>query len=693
MTNGTAGPDTMIGTSDADILDGLGGDDRIDAGTIATETTAGTYDFVYGGLGTDTFVVSAAGDTQGLTLQVNGPTRWVLTSVSGDYRVDAFDVERVDFTGGSGADYINTGARGGKVDGGGGNDHWLADLSALSANITFTTGLTGSIAAAGLTSISGIEKTWLTTGSGHDSLTGGSFADSLVAGDGDDVLNGGARSGEAGSDFIDTGSGGVIVNGGGGFDTWKANLGALSADIRFEQGTTSSIGAAGLLSIANVEKIGLTTGSGKDTLTGGAFADSLVGGAGNDQLNARARVLEANPSLYDTLDGGAGVDTFTVECVELSTTVSLIVAGSPNWYVTSASNAYSLFAYNMEKVKFRSGSGDDYIDTAAGGVIVDGGSGVDHWLANYGSLAAKIVFELGVTTSIAPAGLISIDEVEKISLGTGSGKDKVTGGDYADMISTWDGNDLINAGRRSAETGGAYDTVYGGEGVDTLSVDATAETGAVNVGWSGSAFFITSTSNNIKVDAFSVERVRLFGGQGNDAAAGGDQWDTFTGGGGNDTLSGAGGADALEGDNGNDSLFGGAGSDFLGGGGGDDVLMGGDQADYLFGGGGRDTMTGGLASDTFAFRLLSDSGKNTPDLITDLGNSDTIDLSMIDANSNSGGDQAFTIVAAFSGVAGEAALVFSGGSTTLSLDVNGDAKADSVIAIAGDHDTHGAFVL
>ncbi len=211
--------------------------------------------------------------------------------------------------------------------------------------------------------------------------------------------------------------------------------------------------------------------------------------------------------------------------------------------------------------------------------------------------------------------------------------------------------------------------------------------------WSGSSFYVTSVSNYIQVDAFSVERVRLFGGQGNDAAAGGDQSDAFNGGGGNDTLSGAGGADGLNGEDGADSLFGGTGADLIAGGGGDDVMMGGDQGDRLTGNAGRDTLTGGLAADTFVFRLLSDSAKNTPDLITDLANSDVIDLSMIDANSTVGGDQAFVIVGAFTGAAGQAVLAFAAGTTTLSLDVDGDSKADSVIAMTGDHDTHGAFVL
>ncbi|MDP2258807.1 MAG: hypothetical protein Q8J89_03720, partial [Caulobacter sp.] len=64
---------------------------------------------------------------------------------------------------------------------------------------------------------------------------------------------------------------------------------------------------------------------------------------------------------------------------------------------------------------------------------------------------------------------------------------------------------------------------------------------------------------------------------------------------------------------------------------------------------------------------------------------DVIDLSGIDANSLLGGDQAFSFVSKFTKVAGQAVVTFAGGVTTVSLDIDGDGKADHRIAITGDH--------
>jgi serralysin len=92
---------------------------------------------------------------------------------------------------------------------------------------------------------------------------------------------------------------------------------------------------------------------------------------------------------------------------------------------------------------------------------------------------------------------------------------------------------------------------------------------------------------------------------------------------------------------------------------------------------------------------LSDSGSGTRDRIFDFngGAGDRIDLSRIDANASSDGDQAFVIVSTFSGVAGQALVAFANGRTTVSLDVNGDSQADFVLDIDGDATAAGNFIL
>ena len=83
---------------------------------------------------------------------------------------------------------------------------------------------------------------------------------------------------------------------------------------------------------------------------------------------------------------------------------------------------------------------------------------------------------------------------------------------------------------------------------------------------------------------------------------------------------------------------------------------------------------------------MGDSNKGGRDLITDLAAVDTLDLSAIDADTLTAGDQAFVRVGAFSGVAGQYSLTFDAvsGQSLLQADINGDSKADLIIAFTGD---------
>lgn len=117
---------------------------------------------------------------------------------------------------------------------------------------------------------------------------------------------------------------------------------------------------------------------------------------------------------------------------------------------------------------------------------------------------------------------------------------------------------------------------------------------------------------------------------------------------------------------------------------GKNVLNGGQGHDTLQGGGGIDQLIGGGGSDLFVFDAVSDSdlGKKH-DVITDFGSDDFIDLSGIDANSSTAGDDAFSYIGTsdFSKVAGQ--LHFDPVTGNLSGDVNGDGQADFEINLAG----------
>src|SRR6185295_34170 len=115
---------------------------------------------------------------------------------------------------------------------------------------------------------------------------------------------------------------------------------------------------------------------------------------------------------------------------------------------------------------------------------------------------------------------------------------------------------------------------------------------------------------------------------------------------------------AVGGWGGNDTIKGLTGNDELHGGNGNDTLKAGAGADNLSGHKGVDTLTGGDGDDFFTFNEVADSRKGSVDTITDLSDSDKIDLREIDADTSDGTDDAFHLVGAFSGTAGELIVVF-----------------------------------
>jgi len=149
----------------------------------------------------------------------------------------------------------------------------------------------------------------------------------------------------------------------------------------------------------------------------------------------------------------------------------------------------------------------------------------------------------------------------------------------------------------------------------------------------------------------------------------------------------------IHGGDGDDRVLGWKGKDLITGDAGNDRLHGGKGADILIGGAGNDKLKGGKGADTFLFESL-DIGK---DKILDFGRGkDVIDLSGIDADVGTLGDDAFTFIghAKFSGEAGELRYGIRPDEVRIRGDVDGDGKADFVIRVADVHQLHAHdFVL
>ena len=109
--------------------------------------------------------------------------------------------------------------------------------------------------------------------------------------------------------------------------------------------------------------------------------------------------------------------------------------------------------------------------------------------------------------------------------------------------------------------------------------------------------------------------------------------------------------------------------------------------DLLNGGAGADTFIGGAGADTFEFTAFGDIPSGAlHDTIVDFHHlEDVINLSALDADSKTDGNQAFTFIgnAAFTGHAGELNFVANGTGPTVMGDTNGDARADFSVELIG----------
>jgi Ca2+-binding RTX toxin-like protein len=249
-----------------------------------------------------------------------------------------------------------------------------------------------------------------------------------------------------------------------------------------------------------------------------------------------------------------------------------------------------------------------------------------------------------------------------------AGNDTIYATKFADILGAAGGDDTIYAGAGN-------DKVVGGLGNDLLQGEAGSD-----------ALF--GGSGNDKI--FGGDGAdALFGDSGNDMLEGGAGNDKFSGGAGADKIYGGDGDDILKGDDGDDQLFGRLGNDRLDGGAGNDTLNGDSGDDALSGGVGSDKLSGGAGADIFVFTSASDStvAATGRDMILDFkpADGDRINLKAIDANDALVGDQAFKFIGAatFHKTAGELRYVIASGDTFVQGDINGDGKADFMIAIDG----------
>lgn len=693
---GGAGDDTLRGGTGDDYLDGQSGRDALYGGAGDDTLFSGDADALLdGGAGNDLLVLDRGGATGPVLLRLSDQLveGGAVTLLSG--------IERVQASGGSGADTLEGAAgddllRGGAgndrlvggagrnqlygevgddtlvstdwdslLDGGAGNDLAVLDRGFASRGLVLAGGLFGDGIAT--TSLVGIERLSVIGGGGDDRLAGMAGADTLRGGAGRDYLDGlsGADElyGEAGDDTLVAAPGAAVLDGGAGQDRLVLDRSGLTGAIvlllaeRLTLGgvtttlagleqlvATGGTGDDQLVGLAGDDTLqggdgrdtleggggddlllggagddSLAGGDGRDTLDGGDGADLLLGGAGDDSLaggagDDRLDGGDGNDSLMagagqDTLQGGAGADT-----LDGGDGADQLQGGDGEDLLVGGAGANRLFGE----------AGNDTVVASSWDTGLDGGAGSDLAVLEFGFATRPLTFTPGSLTdgvgTVAPSGF------EVFAVTAGSGNDRLTGGSLADTLVGGAGDDTLDGGPGA-------DLLVGGPGNDLFRVDH-ADDQVVEAPGQGADTVIATVSHalapEVEVlvldpaagDAFGVGNGLanlLRGNAGANLLFGGAGADTLEGLGGADVLSGGAGADSLSGGAGADTLFGGADGDTLDGGDDADLLSGQEGADLLIGGGGADTLLGGPGQDT----LRGDSGLGEADLLDGGAGDDT----------------------------------------------------------------------
>ena len=234
---------------------------------------------------------------------------------------------------------------------------------------------------------------------GHDSITGGTLADSVSGGDGNDLILGGngndTLAGDGNKDTLNGGAGNDALNGGSSADTLIGGLGndtlngGASNDladfssaggavtVNLALGTATGEGSDSLIAVEHVTGSGfsdsITGNSANNTLVGGGGADTILGGDGNDVVTGSSGTDQlSGGGGHDTLkwdnadffDGGIGFDTLDAI---LSTADTIDLRGAN-------------FA-NLERI--RTGSGKDIVTLSLDDVL--SGTADNQFVADLGS--------------------------------------------------------------------------------------------------------------------------------------------------------------------------------------------------------------------------------------------------------------------------------------------------------------------
>jgi Ca2+-binding RTX toxin-like protein len=492
---------------------------------------------------------------------------------------------------------------------------------------------------------SGANQLW--GGLGDDSLDGGGGNDLFFAGAGDDVMTGGTGN----DSYQVDDSGDVVVEAaGGGTDIVYLSLAAYILPTWVENADLGYAGGARTLA-ANASN-NLIIVSADSALT-------ISAGGGTDTVDYSR---EGEALLIDLLTGevdGAAAD-------DLLTGVENLTGGEDDDELRGTAGANILDGYwGADTLAGRGGNDIYHVDDPDDLVVEAEEEGTDEvrleWMDEY-----VLPDHVEKLKNLSSDPFLGTGNALNNDMTGGGDEDILHGGDGQDSLSGGSGDDFLHgeAGHDTLSGGTGEDWMAGGDGNDAYVADCEEDAivelaggGVDQVFASSSAYTLPDEVENLNYNSYGA-----FHGTGNALA---------------NIIYGGSAADTLEGL---------AGDDELRGGGGADSLAGADGADLLVGGAGADLLEGGAGADTFRVGAYeSGTGASADSILDFVSGADLIDLSSIDADSGTAGDQAFAFIgaAAFSGTAGELRYGFDGTDTWLQADTNGDSAADFEIMLTG----------
>jgi Ca2+-binding RTX toxin-like protein len=452
-------------------------------------------------------------------------------------------------------------------------------------------------------------------GAGDDVLTGGTWLDVMQGAGGDDKIDvtrdlAATVGGGDGDDTILVGaslSTDWAIDGGQGIDTLRIDgdyaAGFVFAgdtmvdvekivlagghhydftlnDANVSAGATLTLDASGLGSGDAVRFDGRAETDGQLVLIGGRGGDSFYGGANSDVFDLSGGGddfasgggggdlfrLGAALTAADRIDGGAGIDTVTLDgdyaaglefqaqtlvdievlslakghSYTLATDDATVAAGQTLTVDGSALGPHDVLHFDGTAESdgafvVKGGAGDDFIAGGAGDDVLGGNDGNDTFDLSHGGAdkadggAGDDVFDLG--------GALTAADV----IAGGIGKDTVVlDGDYSHGL-VFGAATMIDVEKLVLAGGHSY-TLTMNDGNVAAGTELTVDASKL----AKSDVFVFDGSAEMD-GSFTVK-----GGRGADAITGGAGNDTLTGGKGNDVLTGGGGADVLDGGSGAD---------------------------------------------------------------------------------------------------------------------------------------------